>query len=400
MKKTTLFSFTAFSMYLLIALACATAQSGDFDSGSDGSDGDLIFDINAGTNQVFDHLASGHDDGVWNFNTIVVPAGVTVTFATPYANGTPPVVWLAAGDVDISGTLNLNGANGQVDIDSLGQEAKGGPGGFAGGLGRGDGYGPGGGEGVDGWVTAPNGTFANVYGNRFLQPLIGGSGGGGVRSEATAPPHTNGLRNVGGGGGGGAILIASSGTITHDGTILCNGGNGNKVTNTFNNQMAISGSGSGGAIRLIADKIAGTGNLSATPNGRIAVEAFNVAEFDVTADPITYYLNVTPTITFSLAGGTIRIVDIDGNGVAVPELGRTENPDVFFANAGEITVSLACTDIPLGTQLTVVVKSTAAAAPSVSATSTPLAGTVESSTATAQLTVPAGRGIIHTYGSW
>ena len=113
-----------------------------------------------------------------------------------------------------------------------------------------------------------------------------------------------------------------------------------------------------------------------------------------------YTPNVNPTTTFSLSSGIIRVVDIDGNGVAFPALGRTQNPDVFFANAGQITVSLECSDIPVGTRLTVVAKSTSAGAPTVSAQSTPLAGTLELSTATAQLTVPAGRGVIHAYASY
>ena len=392
MKKNIKIFFTTIPFYFLLILFSAMAQTNDFDSGSTGADGDLIFDIANGASQVFDHLADGHE-GVWNFNQIIVPSGVTVTFSRPYRSGTPPVIWLAADDVEIHGTLNLNGSNGQTFADSAGEEAKGGPGGFAGGLGRGDGYGPGGAAGVNGTkVNAASGKFVAVYGNRFLQPLVGGSGGGGAYATANQP------RPLGGGGGGGAILLSSSGIITITGTISANGGGG--VTDNQLNNITRSGGGSGGGIRLVADKISGSGSLSATPNGRIALEAFNITDMAVSTNPATYYLNLRPTTTFSLPSGTIRVVDIDGNGVGTPALGQTQNPDVFFANSGQVTVTLECTDIPLGTQLTVVAQSTSSEAPFVTAQSTPLAGTLELSIATAQLNVPAGRGVIHAYASY
>ena len=398
MKNTKFFFTTIFTLFFI---TFSYAQTNDFDSGSTGADGDLVFDVANGANQVFDHLADGHE-GVWNFNFIVIPAGVTVTFPTPRANSTPPVIWLASGDVDISGIISINGESGKngSQADTPGEEPKAGAGGFAGGLFGADGYGPGGGEGgvvtTQVSLTAPSGNFAGIYGNRFLQPLVGGSGGGGVY-------YTRANRRVSGGGGGGAMLISSSTSITVNGTIRCNGGgtasefvdHGQGFDPTF-----ISGRGSGGGIRLIADKISGSGTLSASPNGRIAIEAFDVSEMALSTNPFTYYLNVQPTTTFSLSTGTIHVVDVDGNGVAFPVLGRTQNPDVFFANAGQITVSLECENIPLGTQLVVVVKSTNGGAPTVSAQSTPLAGTLELSTATAQLTVPAGRGVIHAYASY
>lgn len=378
------------NVVLMLVLFQWAALGQDFTSGSTGADGDLIFDINNGAIQEFDHLANGHN-GIWNFNTITIPSGITVTFPMPYSSATPPVIWLATGDVTIDGILHLNGGTGQENATTPGQEAKGGPGGFAGSLGGGDGYGPGAGEGKNGWTQGNLASFGGVYGNRFLQPLIGGSGGGGVVSG-------NG-RRLGSGGGGGAILISSSGTIDISGEIRCNGGGGRHLQNGCC-QSATSAGGSGGGIRLIGTKISGTGSISASPRGRIAIESFDVTQFNVSANPLTYYLNVQPTTTFSTSLGTVRITDIDGNGVSAPALGRTANPDVFFAESGPVIISLECSNIPLGETLTVTVKSTATNTASVSGLSTPLTGTIGMSTASIELTVPAGRGVITAHASW
>ena len=376
----------------------------DFDSGSTGADGDLIFDIANGTTQNFNHLAAGHN-GIWDFNTITVPSGVTVTFSRPHASGTPPVIWLATGDVEINGLLNLSGQNGTVGLGSapVGSERKGGPGGFAGGVDNGgSGYGPGGGQGgfgangsTFGTVSGGAGQFSGLYGNRFLQPLIGGSGGGSARNK------TNNTTTLiaSGGGGGGAILISSSTEIRVNGQIICNGGNGAFAGGGGTGPRAISGFGSGGGIRLVADKISATGNIHAFPNGRVAIEAFDVSEFNAGVNPLAYYLNVNPTITFSMSQGSVRIVDIDGNGVASPALGRTTNPDVSFANSGPATVTVEATDIPPGTLVTVRVKSAAGGAATVTGSAT-LAGTVALSTASVNLTVPAGHGVIHAFASY
>ena len=293
--KNTKFIFT--TIFTLFFITFSYAQTNDFDSGSTGADGDLVFDVANGANQVFDHLADGHE-GVWNFNFIVIPAGVTVRFPTPLANSTPPVIWFATGDIEISGTLDLRGQNGNIGSGTLtiGSEPKGGPGGFAGGISAGSGYGPGGGRGASaasnqGLVSGASGTFLNVYGNRFLQPLTGGSGGGGALNTNSAPSLAS------GGGGGGAILLSSSTQIIVDGVINCNGGSG-PTHSTDKNDRAQGGSGSGGGIRLIADRIEGTGTVSAAPNGRIAIEAFDVSQMNVSANPFTYYLNVKGETSF------------------------------------------------------------------------------------------------------
>ena len=231
--------------------------------GADGIDGAL----NITTDTTIDLGASGTYSAdewavVFRYTSVNVAAGATLSFTNHPRKA--PVVWLVNGDVTIQGTVDLNGDAG----GSPPTLASGGPGGFAGGMGRksgtvlaSSGYGPGGGAatyvpyshyGIGGSygtkgeeVNAGDGASREPYGNASLVPLIGGCGGGG---------YNGGDNGIGGGGGGGAILIASTGTVTVDGSLLANGGDsGNNA-----------GGGSGGGIRIVADTIAGGGTVSAT----------------------------------------------------------------------------------------------------------------------------------------
>lgn len=161
-----------------------------------------------------------------------------------------PIVWLVSGDVTINGTLSLNGA---TAYSSSQVEAEPGPGGFRGGIQAVVSSG----LGIGGGINGADGTFASAYGNIALIPLIGGSGGGS------------------GGGGGGAILIAASGTITINGAITASGGGSN------------GGDGSGGAIRLVANTIGGTGGVNPGTDGRLRIESNNVISGSLTTTPQT-----------------------------------------------------------------------------------------------------------------
>ena len=199
-------------------------------------------------------------DGIFNCTTITVAQGATLTFSNNSLN--TPVYLLATGDVNINGTIDVSGQNGVGNISGLG-----GPGGFAGGYSGsmmagqsagGDGLGPGGGKanvtsGVygsalifSGYQSIYNNT--NTYGNSLLIPLVGGSGGGG--SDGTSGP--------GSGGGGGAVLIASNTKITVNGAVNSYGGGAAVVT---------APSGSGGAIRLLAPIVTGSGNIATHGGG-------------------------------------------------------------------------------------------------------------------------------------
>ncbi len=97
--------------------AAHTARAQNFSSGSTGADGALDFSNLAPGAVVefnpdsFNPPLDPERDNVYHFTTINVPAGVTVKLSAKYLNG--PVYWLATGAVQISGTLNLSGQDGQ-----------------------------------------------------------------------------------------------------------------------------------------------------------------------------------------------------------------------------------------------------------------------------------------------
>jgi hypothetical protein len=237
------------------------AQS--FSSGSDGSDGAFNPSGPPGTVVLFDP-AQFHGTqvsaNIFNFTTITIPVGVTVRLSGNVING--PVFWLAQGDVDIEGTIDLSGGNGHDDTTNpfVRVLSVPGSGGFAGGVGGNSvqaalvGNGPGGGT-VGAVGSRTNGGGGTFSGNQFLIPLVGGSGGGGGAREDS-------VFAAGGGAGGGAILIASSTQIIVNGTVNANGGTGGHQTSS--SFLAAGGGGSGGATRLVSNTIAGIGTLSAS----------------------------------------------------------------------------------------------------------------------------------------
>lgn len=387
--------------------------SAPFNSGSTGADG--AFGPTANT------ILAVPSSGVFNFTTVNIPIGVTVTFARNTAN--TPVSILASGDVTISGMISVNGQDGaSVDTTTLsvpiGSGGAGGPGGYAGGagglappwnggvvLGTGQGLGPGsyrldsfnqnfvimaGCPGGFSTMTLANSNWCSnlTYGSANLLPLIGGSGGsGGPASSSTSTTCTNGCNGGGGGGGGGAILIASSGTVTVNGTITANGGNAG-------NGYQPGGAGSGGGIRLIANTIAGTGSITATgggPNrglyyggpGRIRLEAGTLS-FSGTINPSVTVS--TPGIVNFSSTPTLSITSIGGTSVPATVQGSFTSPDITLpssTNPNSITVNLAALNVPVGTivKVTIIPRNSVAS----SYNSTALSGTLASSTATAMV---------------
>lgn len=241
----------------LCALTLAAGLAGfahaqGFSSGSTGLDGAL--DVT--TDQVLDARANG----VFHFTTIRVRPGAVLRFARHEAN--PPIHLLATKEVIVEGTIDISGSTG---TELIGGQA--GSGGFDGGhpgiAGKppGAGHGPGGGgpgeatssasgAGGGSYATLPTGSASTqrgaIHGSELLLPLLGGSGGGGQPG-------------MGGTGGGGALLIASSLSIAvpAGGTIRANCGQGG----------AAWGYGSGGAIRLVAPRVSGTGLLDVSGYG-------------------------------------------------------------------------------------------------------------------------------------
>ena len=158
-----------------------------------------------GSAAVLPYDMSGKANGVWNYSTINVPAGVKLTFLPNAAN--TPVTWLASGDVTIDGELNLDGTGSSQNMGGPG-----GPGGFAGGNGgiRFDqsssypgtpGHGPGGGApglalnaaGADGTYTFHETLFSTSLPLRAFrvgglgQPVVAGT----VSFRAESTPTTD-----------------------------------------------------------------------------------------------------------------------------------------------------------------------------------------------------------------
>jgi hypothetical protein len=225
--------------------------------------------------------------GTYNFTTIDIAAGATVD-----VTGASALVFYATGDVNIAGTLNLDGSAGQ-DGGLLGSTPVAGVAGPGGGDGGGSclagtsgdgsgtpgtgggqapasggsanrdgagggGYGTAGTAGGDGGDVLP-GAGGAAYGDAPITNLYGGSGGGGASTQL------NGCIGATGGGGGGAVMISTPGTVTVSGSISANGGNGGNNNDTAGNGAGSGGGGgSGGAVKIEAGTLDLTGAISAT----------------------------------------------------------------------------------------------------------------------------------------
>ena len=183
--------------------------------------------------------------GILKYESISIGSGVTVSVEKNVGN--TPLYLVSEGPVVIDGVLDVSGGNAVEGVPG-----EGGPGGFRGGIGAptvgmgGDaGLGPGGGTGAGYYDHDDAG-----YGSILLVPLVGGSGGGAYEQ-------------FGGGGGGGAILIASNTEIIvgSDGEIDASGGLGGHIY-TVDGESRSRHAGSGGAVRLVAPLVSGTGRLN------------------------------------------------------------------------------------------------------------------------------------------
>ena len=394
----------------LLALAglFAAPAIAQFDSGSTGADGvyappaDDVITLNA--------------DGIYHYESVNIPSGVTVTFI-PNADNTP-VTWLVQDTCLIDGTVSLNGH------DAPGRNpGAGGPGGFGGGGGSpwnvtqdpGPGFGPGGGlvetglnknggAGSYGTLGARSGNNTylhppgNVYGRTLWLPLVGGSGGGGSGQAG---------QGGGGGGGGGAILIVATTSITISGVVRAIGGasfdfDGIDTTSSLDD----GGDGSGGAIRLVSPVISGIGNVN-TRGGRNAVgPAFNTGgegRVRIEGDNTNLTGTITGAQTFSrspgiliLPAGTLpelTITSVAGVTVPASPQGNLTSPDITIppATINPVTILVNATQLDLDTAVTV--EARPEAGPVVSGVA-PAVGTVDASTATVSLDLPAGAGLL------
>jgi len=416
-----------------------------FDSGSTGVDGPFNPTVSAPV-QV-------PPSGIFNYTTVNIPAGVTVTYLRNTTN--TPVVILASGNVTIAGTLSVNGgaapgagAAGGGGQGDDGTPGVGGPGGFDGGRGGrpatqgfgGTGLGPGAGNPgffrpapdvcVDGngWASggtgggfgagsgaSSRGSFncpnanppynhtqalgGSSYGSSRLLPLIGGSGGGGGGAGPT-------FEGAGGGGGGGAILIASSGTVNVTGALVANGGAGGPAQGAGIGGGG--GGGSGGAIRILATVLAGNGAIQAIGGAQGDISGQSNSVYAATAgaqgfvrfeaDTITrtaaaspIATSDTPSTVFVAGVPTLRIASVAG--VNAPE-SPTGNADVTLpaTTPNPVTVVFTTTGVPVGN--TVLLTVTPAFGNKTTAVTPALVGDTSSATASASVNLPTGPSVL------
>ncbi|MCC6142499.1 MAG: hypothetical protein IT368_01710, partial [Candidatus Hydrogenedentes bacterium] len=343
---------------------------------------------------------------VFRYTSVNIPTGTTVTF-TNHPSGAP-VMWLVSGDVVIDGTVSLDGQAGHPMANRYFAEP--GPGGFRGGLSRTStniadettGFGPGGGgihldpgqTLLGSYGTVGTYGLGRTYGNTEILPLIGGSGGAG----------TTNVGYTGGGAGGGAIFIASISQVSIMGSIHANGGDAGKSH----------AGGSGGAIKIVADAITGSGTLNATGGysassaidfsnggfGRIYLAANSnlittagtpAYAAGVPSDPIVLFPS-----TLSPKAYAIKLDEVD-----VPADPRGEGPvnaDLGLENIGPRTLTIGTEYInPEGGTVAVrVIPHAGPALPEIFAV--PVAGgTFAFSTWTATVDLPAGYTTIQVY---
>ncbi len=347
----------------------SSASAQTFNSGSTGADGAL--DVS----QLFCFVRPQDSlevcevilppSGILNYTTVHVPVGKTITFRTNPQN--TPVTLLAQGDVVIEGTISVDAW--PFLPENRYDAAAPGPGGFPGGAPTaGQGLGPGG------------GTEGSVYGRWVgplsLVPLVGGSGGASYYSPGGG--QQTGL------GGGGAIVIASSGVIS----VL-----GGRIT--ANPYLKCGVLGSGGAVRLVANRIAMGGSINARGQwfcnysygtvpgaGIVRLEApAGSLSYTGSSDPAPILATINPAITAPAAPG-LRIVSIAGYLVPDSAGNRKDAADLVLPKqmADPINVLVEATNIPVGSPVTVSFGT--------SNTGTSTAGTLAGSLASSTATIP------------
>ena len=409
------------------ALLCGVGMAQPFTSGSTGSDSALNY-TTAGTYN-FDPVALGLNpagDNIFNFTTINIAAGVTLTLQNNYLRG-KPVVWLATGNVTIAGTLVLDGQSG-VNIsttsypgaDWISQRVPTipGPGGSPGGVGARPGVAafPGLGPGGAPVHTASNcsygggGSFAvagsstpagPTYGNIQTVPLAGGSGGSGgcVASTVTATDAAGGT----GGAGGGAIRIVSTTSISVTGRISANGGNGG-IGRDGGTQ---GGGGSGGAVNLIAPTVSGNGTIycggaggGSYGAGYVLINA-TTNTFVASGIPWAIYTPrplLAPPLPTPITIPTVTVNSVNGVTVPTPPLGAFLTPDVTINSANAVTINISAVAVPVGTVVKLSVQSELGADQAINCN--PLAGTLAASTATCSASFPTSVSRILASASW
>ena len=314
---------------------------------SDGSDGafnpsaNVEIDLGLATTALWNSPGSGngvYDAEKWavvfKYSSVNIPTGVKVTFKNhpTYA----PVVWLVQGSVNISGTLNLDGKPGTSDNTARLIPTEPGPGGFRGGAtsiaGYGGGMGPGG--GAASWNTAFGNLarYNGVYSNPQILPLVGGSGNGGNTDAGTS-----------GQSGAGALAIFSGNNVSIFGSITAKSAP----------RLGSGGFGSGGAVRIVAPGVGGTGQIQcandASNPGRIRIETNSLAASVITTPETAAVQPSNPPVLWPAANApTARVVSVDAvNAPLDPRAPLVAAADVAIQNSGQVNILIETKNFPI-----------------------------------------------------
>jgi hypothetical protein len=158
-------------------------------------------------------------------------------------------------------------------------------------------------------------------------------------------------------------VIAANGTIAINGTLRANGGNGGFVGDQSCGRGG--GGGSGGALRLLASTITGSGRIEALGgnpvwggeaggSGRIRMESF-VNTFGTNVSPAAPRLP-SPGPVSNPVNPTVAITGIEGAPPPANPQGYRGQIDLIVSEPGPVQIDLRTTDVPAGTDVEVSVK--------------------------------------------
>lgn len=350
--------------YLSIALVTVLVQAqAQLNVPSDGSDGALnvnsstTIDLGSATTAAWNTPGNGngvYDPNKWavvyKYSSVNINSG-GLRFAN-HPSGAP-VVWLVQGDVVINANITLLPP---TPRDSFGF-ANPGPGGFRGGRALTNIVSPGGsaglGPGGSRYVGHPPGNAGHstqgtgpgggpAYGNPQIVPLIGGSGGAG----------SSGNPNWTGSTGGGAILIVASGRIRLNGSILAR---------SESPSGGFGGGGSGGSVRLIADRLEGSGAINTGGGNNVfggsGTDYGSLGRVRIEVNHTTYTGSITGSLSTAPPGNppliwppegapSVQIAQVAGQNAPSDPSARFDQPDMTAATSGQTTIKINAQNVP------------------------------------------------------
>ena len=212
----------------------------------------------------FDKLtqpSGGPSVGLWNFSSVNIPAGVSLT---PAGTGNSLFGLAATDTMAVRGSIDWRGFGGVGGLARMPGGARSSGVSSGGGGATDDASGSGGGgagyatDGKPGAGSAP-GVGGASYGSANLTPVQAGSGGGGGAGLTGALPGGGGL------GGGGVVILGRD--VTLGGSIDVSGNAGKAADASSTTAAGGGGGGSGGSLLIAADTLTFEGGATLAARG-------------------------------------------------------------------------------------------------------------------------------------